>query len=179
MGKTDSLHGRRFGLKQSYFGDDTKGHDVKAFGDTTGKYAEWDASANTFKVAGTLQLNGTNISKTAAQINQNTLGFEAVVGATEAPGTAVINYGISTIGSTSGAKYYALAAPIAGQPKKLVCTAGSSENTCIVNAGEGVTFDGTNGVATFNAAGDSLDLVGLSATRWFVNVNNGSVALST
>lgn len=43
---SDSKYGRNFGYKKSYFGSDTKGHDLKAFGDTTGKYFMWDASAN-------------------------------------------------------------------------------------------------------------------------------------
>lgn len=46
--------GRFFGYKQSYFGSNTKGHDVKAFGDTTGKYVEWDASANQLNVSGVI-----------------------------------------------------------------------------------------------------------------------------
>jgi len=57
MGKP-SNYGRNFGFKRSYFGADTKGHDVKAFGDTTGKYFMWDASANTFYVVGDLDLYG-------------------------------------------------------------------------------------------------------------------------
>ena len=47
-----------FGYKHSYFGEDTKGHDVKAFGDTTGKYFEWDASADQFNVVGTMAQTG-------------------------------------------------------------------------------------------------------------------------
>jgi len=36
-------------------GANTDGHDVKFFGDTTGKYMLWDESADTLEVAGTLQ----------------------------------------------------------------------------------------------------------------------------
>lgn len=57
MGKT--AYGRHFGNKQSYFGADTKGHDVKAFGDTTGKYYFWDASEDTFYIVGNLSVTGT------------------------------------------------------------------------------------------------------------------------
>jgi hypothetical protein len=56
---TTNGYGRSFGFKASNFGKDTKGHDVKAFGDTTGKYFMWDASADTFILAGTLTHTGT------------------------------------------------------------------------------------------------------------------------
>jgi hypothetical protein len=49
---------RHFGVGHSTFGEDTHGMDVKAFGDTTGKYAEWDASSDTFKVVGTMTQTG-------------------------------------------------------------------------------------------------------------------------
>lgn len=57
MGKP-SKHGRFFGFMKSYFGQDTYGHDVKAFGDTTGKYVEWDASADSLNVVGSTALTG-------------------------------------------------------------------------------------------------------------------------
>lgn len=103
----------------------------------------------------------------------------AVAGST-GTGTAIPNSGITTISSTAGAKNYVLADPTAaGDRKMIICTAGSTNNTCVVKTGStGCTFDGSHGTATFSAAGDSLELVALSTTRWFINVNNGSVALS-
>lgn len=103
----------------------------------------------------------------------------AVAGST-GTGTAIPNSGITTISSTAGAKNYVLADPAAaGDRKMIICTAGSTVNTCVVKTGStSCTFDGTTKTATFKAAGDSLELVALSTTRWFINVNNGSVALS-
>jgi len=75
MPKTDTKHGRNFGMKASHFGKDTFGHDVKAFGDTTGKYVMWDASANTFYVVGTLSLDGTFNADNIALIDAETLTF--------------------------------------------------------------------------------------------------------
>lgn len=66
-------YGRNFGLKFSKFGKDTCGHLLKAFGDLTGKYIEWDPTTNTFTVSGTLSLNGTSITATAAELNKSTL----------------------------------------------------------------------------------------------------------
>lgn len=40
------------------------------------------------------------------------------------------------------------------------------------------TFDGTNNTATFNAQNETLVLYGLSATRWAILENIGSVGLS-
>lgn len=51
-------HGRSFGYKTNIFGSDAHGADVKAFGDTTGKYVEWDSSADTFNVVGTIAITG-------------------------------------------------------------------------------------------------------------------------
>lgn len=103
----------------------------------------------------------------------------AVAGST-GTGTAIPNSGITTISSTAGAKNYVLADPTAaGDRKMIICTAGTADNTCVVKTGStACTFDGSHRTATFNAAGDSLELVALSTTRWFINVNNGSVALS-
>ena len=62
-------YNRHFGWKYSHFGEDTKGHDVKGFGDTTGKYFMWDASANKFILVGDLSINGTDLVATVAELN--------------------------------------------------------------------------------------------------------------
>ena len=49
---------RHFGAGYSHFGEDTYGHDVKGFGDTTGKYFMWDASANAFILVGDMTQTG-------------------------------------------------------------------------------------------------------------------------
>lgn len=123
-----------------------------------------------------LKINGVQVTKTAAQINQ---AFSAIAGST-GTGTSIPNAGIAAVSSTSGAKNYVLANPTAaGDKVTIICTAGSTDNTVVITTGSTTcTFDGTNRTATMNAAGDSLDLVALSTTRWFINVNNGSVVLS-
>ena len=60
---------RHFGNKYSHFGEDAKGHDLKVYGDTTGKYVFWDASASKLILLGDLSLNGTDINVTAAELN--------------------------------------------------------------------------------------------------------------
>jgi hypothetical protein len=56
---------RHFDVGFSHFGEDAVGHDVKAFGDTTGKYFMWDASADKAVVSGVLQLGATAITALA------------------------------------------------------------------------------------------------------------------
>jgi hypothetical protein len=60
MGKL-SEYGRNFGLKFSKFGKDTCGHLIKAFGDITGKYFQWDPATNTATVSGDLEVTGQNV----------------------------------------------------------------------------------------------------------------------
>ena len=122
------------------------------------------------------------ILETEPQVLTNKIIRESVaaVAGSTGTGTAIPNSGITTVSSTSGAKNYVLADPAAaGDRKMIICTAGSTDNTCVVTTGStACTFDGTHRTATFNAAGDSLELVALSTTRWFINVNNGTVALT-
>lgn len=72
-----------------------------------------------------------------------------------------------------------LAAPTAGD--HLVITDNSASGTAAhtVTLPSGVTWDGTNNTATLNAAGETLVVEALSATRWLILVNVGSVGLST
>lgn len=125
---------------------------------------------------GYLYQNGVQVTKTAAQINQ---AFSAIAGST-GTGTAIPNAGVAAVSSTGGAMNYVLADPTAaGDKVTIICTAGSTDNTVVITtASTGCTLNGTNRVATMNAADDSLELIALSTTRWFINVNNGSVALS-
>ena len=122
------------------------------------------------------------ILETEPQVLTNKIIREplAAVAGSTGTGTAIPNSGITTISSTAGAKNYVLADPTAaGDRKMIICTAGSTANTSTVTTGStACTFGGSHRTATFNAADDSLELVALSTTRWFINVNNGSVVLS-
>jgi hypothetical protein len=70
-----------------------------------------------------------------------------------------------------------IAAPAPG--RLLIITqkdAGTAGHTVTLTAGD---FDGTNEIATFNAAEETLVLFGVSATRFVILENIGSVGLST
>lgn len=78
--------------------------------------------------------------------------------------------------SKSGVLAATIAAPAAG--RRLVITqvdAGTDGHTVTLTAG---TWNGTATIATLNAAGESLDVIGISATRFLIITNVGAVALS-
>jgi len=62
-----------------------------------------------------------------------------------------------------------------GQRVTLHCTDSTADAT--VTCGT-ATFNGTNTVATFGAAGDTLELIAISMTRWLILVNIGPVTFS-
>jgi hypothetical protein len=69
-----------------------------------------------------------------------------------------------------------LAAPVAYALCDINVLSLSSGNV-VVTCAAGVTFDGTNNTATFNAAADRLVIGYKSATQWEIHLNN-SVVLS-
>lgn len=103
-----------------------------------------------------------------------------------------LNFGVSqTISATTGAvKQNAsyveldgsdnavaatLAAPRKGQWLVVTCTDASNNCVLTLTAGD---YGGSNNVATFDAAEETLVLFGVSATRFVVVQNIGSVTLS-
>jgi hypothetical protein len=103
------------------------------------------------------------------------------IDALETPGAAALAvFGVSTIvGSSSGAaRAYTLGAPVAGVRKSIVQIGGSSSGgTSTVTLSTG-TYDGAATIATFTSQG-SLNLVGISATRWgVVGISSATVALT-
>lgn len=71
-----------------------------------------------------------------------------------------------------------LAAPVAGEPLFIIDTSatGTAAHTVRLTSG---TFDGTNNTATLNALDEALYCIGVSATRFQIILNVGSVALSS
>jgi len=68
---------------------------------------------------------------------------------------------------------------VAAAGQMLVITCSDSTNTTTVKTKSGTTFDGTNNTATFDAAGETLVLFGISATQFVIVENIGSVTLSS
>jgi hypothetical protein len=71
-----------------------------------------------------------------------------------------------------------LAAPAAGDILIVVNTSASGTAAHTVTLPAGVTWNGTNLIATLNAPGEALFCIATSATRYFVIANLGSVGFS-
>lgn len=95
---------------------------------------------------------------------------------------ALTGYGRAVVSGAGGdSGNYSVPTPAAGQELSVFCTAADSDSTAVVVFGDSddsITLDGTNTTATFDAAGEVLDLYAASATRWHIRNNYGSVALS-
>jgi hypothetical protein len=69
-------------------------------------------------------------------------------------------------------------APVPGELFIVVNTSASGTAAHTVTLPTGVTWDGTNRVATLDAPGEALVCIAISATRYQVLVNLGGVAFS-
>ena len=97
---------------------------------------------------------------------------------TDGTTTALLNSGVNLIAGGTGIADLTLAAPAPGS-RVIIRIASISSGTVVVTTASGVTFDGTNNTATFNAAEDTLELIYKSATEYAIALNQGSVALSS
>lgn len=76
----------------------------------------------------------------------------------------------------SGATITAFTPAFVGQRVTIWCADSTADATLV--CGAGVTFDGTNDVATFADDDDAIEVVAVSLTRWLVTSNIGAVAFS-
>jgi hypothetical protein len=140
-------------------------------------YTHFDKiSANTLAVGG----HGTeqDITATVAQINKIYSRFTVTALDGSEGQKACSTNGVSSIAGGTGIADMTLAAPSDGDVATIRIDAITS-GTVVVTCAAGVTFDGTNNTATFDAADESLVLAYKSATEWQVVLNIGSVALSS
>lgn len=101
------------------------------------------------------------------------------VQALTATGAITIKSGLVTLAHNTVVIAATLAAPTAGDELFIIDASASGTAAHTVTAASGVTFDGTNNTATLNAPGEALHLIAISATRWFILENIGSVGLSS
>lgn len=124
-------------------------------------------SGGAFKVAGTDK----------ATVLGNVLGISATTIDGSTGKKACQANGVTLITGGTGIADLTLAAPSEGAVA-IIRVASLSSGDVVVTTADGVTFDGTNNTATFDAADEALMLVYSSATAWAVALNVGSVALS-
>lgn len=89
--------------------------------------------------------------------------------------TACVTNGVSAIKGGAGTTNMTLAAPSKGDVATIRID--STTGNVVVTCAKGVTFDGTNDKATFDAAGETLVLAYKDDTTWQVVMNIGGVTL--
>lgn len=115
-----------------------------------------------------------------ANVTGNTVGeHRHSVQELTATGAITIDSGIVGLNHATVVIEATLDAPTAGDELFIVNTSASGTAAHTVTLPSGVTFDGTNNTATLNAPEEAIHIIALSATRWFVVSNIGSVALSS
>lgn len=139
----------------------------------------FEGEDNQFRLNGTAIING--VYYTAAQIDavlsgsgNATVILNQIVTA-YSTATAIAVAGKAAIAGGTGLAM-TLAAPVQYGLCDINILSLSSGNV-VVTCAAGVTFDGTNNTATFNAAGDRLTIGYKSATQWEIFLNS-SVVLS-
>lgn len=96
-----------------------------------------------------------------------------------ASGAFTLNSGVLLLNHATVIIEATLDAPAVGDEVYIIDNSASGTIAHTVTLGAGVTFDGTNNTATLNAPNEALHLIAISATRWFILENIGSVALSS
>lgn len=107
-----------------------------------------------------------------------TVGISLPVAALTETDAIEITSGLVTLAHATTPIEATKAAPAAGDVLYIINTSASGTESHTVTLPEGVTWDGTNRVATLDAPGEALLVIALSATRLYVVVNNGTVAFS-
>jgi hypothetical protein len=118
-----------------------------------------------------LTASGADMNATSAMVlNQ---GVKAVSSAAKA---CSVN-GLNVVAGATGLADATLGAPTVGA--RCVIRIGSlSSGDVVVTCATGVTLNGTNKIATFNAAEEALVLVYKAANTWEIESNIGGVAIS-
>lgn len=96
-----------------------------------------------------------------------------------ATGAFTLGSGLALLNHASVIIEATLAAPAVGDDLVIVDSSATGTAAHTVTTAAGVTFDGTNNTATFNLLGETLHVVALSATRWLILENIGTVGLSS
>jgi hypothetical protein len=184
MARTKSAYGRNFGEKYSYFGANTLGHDVKMFGDTTGKYFMWDASANKIILAGDLDHTGALGVIGALTVGVNDTGHDVkFFGATsgkyflwdESADAAIIS-GITQLGTTATAAL-ALGGGTSASP---LTTAVADKNFLGVWSQSTATSGDSRGLYLRHYAGGTIAATGFAdAIRAFMTVTGTGYSSAT
>jgi hypothetical protein len=124
-----------------------------------------------------LKIGGVQLTATPTQLNKLVAAFTVTALDGSAGKKACVTNGVSAITGGTGIADMTLAAPSVGD-LAIIRINSLSSGSVVVTTAAGVTFDGTNNTATFDAANESLVLAYKSATQWQIVLNVGGTALS-
>lgn len=96
-----------------------------------------------------------------------------------ASGAVTINSGVLLLNHASTIIAATLDAPTVGDELYIINNSASGTAAHTVTTAAGVTWDGTNNTATLNAPDEALHVIAISATRWFILENIGTVGLTS
>jgi hypothetical protein len=127
---------------------------------------------------GKFYIDGEAIELSAESINK-IAGWNTVTTLNGSAGQkACVTNGVTAITGGEGIADMTLAAPSPGDKATIRLDSITDTKTVVVTCATGVTLDGTNKKATFDAAGEALVLAYKSPTQWQIVLNIGGVALS-
>ncbi len=126
---------------------------------------------------GQLYQKGTALTGNAVVLNKLCELFKTTVLDGSTGKKECVTNGVTLITGGTGIADMTLAAPSIGDVA-IINIASLTSGNVVVTAEDGVTLDGTNNTATFDAAGEALVLAYASANKWAVILNIGGVALS-
>lgn len=135
-----------------------------------------------------LYINGTSAFSSGTQLSSaiastlasTTITFaDARIPVTTASsnGTTITNQGLTVI-STTGGTAHTLSAPVAGCRKILVSTNATTVDVTVA-ASTTVTINGGENTLVFDGANEVIELVGASATAWYIVSNAGTVGVTS
>jgi len=93
-------------------------------------------------------------------------------------GAITINSGLVKLNHATVVIAATLDAPVVGDELIIVDSSATGTVAHTVTLSGGVTWDGTNTIATFDLLGEALHVIAITTTRWLILENIGSVALS-
>ena len=133
-----------------------------------------------FDTDGYLYQLGTKLTPTALAINGITAmysnqGVSTIDGSTGQKACRV--NGLTIVTGGTGIADLTLAAPTEGA-RAVIRIGTLSSGNVVVTCATGVTLNGTNKIATFDAANEALSLIYKAANTWEIESNVGAVAIS-
>lgn len=147
--------------------------EFKVYNASAAEKSVFDEDGNIFQL-------GTKLTPTAAELNGVTADYAnravtSVDGSTGHKACAV--NGLTLVAGGTGIADLTLAAPTPGA-RAVIRIGTLASGSVVVTCAAGVTLNGTNTIATFDAVNEALVLIYKAANTWEIELNIGAVAIS-